>query len=172
MYNLERIAEILPELLNYPEDNVKNYLELAQSWINHGITDPIEVWDWVCNGYADPERVADLKTKGQTTLTIVGYTQSIIEQKYKEEVEVKISETMGNINLEYLEVVIRCKGVGTAVMLDVCKIADRLEKSISLNPTSEMGSNYKRLVAFYKRFGFEWVDSETMQRPKRGKGME
>lgn len=47
-------------------------------------------------------------------------------------------------------------GSGTLLMKDLCKYADENHKILTLSPTSEFvgDTNYKRLVNFYKRFGF------------------
>lgn len=48
----------------------------------------------------------------------------------------------------------REKGVGTKAMNDVIGLADEKGKTISLTPSSDFGGNKKRLVEFYKGFGF------------------
>lgn len=39
-------------------------------------------------------------------------------------------------------------------MEDICDYADRDKKIIILSPSDEFGGNKKRLIEFYKRFGF------------------
>ena len=39
-------------------------------------------------------------------------------------------------------------------MQDICDYADKEKKTIILSPSDEFGGNKKRLIDFYKRFGF------------------
>ena len=48
----------------------------------------------------------------------------------------------------------REEGIGTKVMLELCKYADQKNRMITLNPTDEFGGNVNKLKRFYKRFGF------------------
>lgn len=48
----------------------------------------------------------------------------------------------------------RGKGVGTAVMRELCAYADALKTRISLTPSVDFGGKRERLVRFYARFGF------------------
>lgn len=48
----------------------------------------------------------------------------------------------------------RSQGAGTAVMKRIASWADQNGKTIGLTPSSDFGGNKKRLVEFYKRFGF------------------
>jgi len=48
----------------------------------------------------------------------------------------------------------RNSGVGTNVMQDVLRSADAMSATVALTPSGDFGGNKKRLVDFYKRFGF------------------
>jgi hypothetical protein len=48
----------------------------------------------------------------------------------------------------------REKGMGTKAMNDITRLADQRGKTISLNPSTDFGGNKKRLIEFYKGFGF------------------
>ena len=39
-------------------------------------------------------------------------------------------------------------------MKDICEYADKSKKIIILSPSDEFSGNKKRLIEFYKRFGF------------------
>lgn len=49
----------------------------------------------------------------------------------------------------------RNRGIGTKVMEEICDFADKHKLNILLTPTSEFGGNKRRLIQFYKSFGFE-----------------
>jgi len=48
----------------------------------------------------------------------------------------------------------RNEGIGTKVMIELCKYADQKKLVISLNPSDEYGGTVSKLKRFYKRFGF------------------
>lgn len=48
----------------------------------------------------------------------------------------------------------RNKGVGSKIMIDIINYADKHNKIIALTPSPELGSDKKRLITFYKQFGF------------------
>lgn len=163
----ERIAEILPELLNYPDEaNIDaNYYKIeAQKWIDYGFTDHIEIWDWLCNGYNDPAKIITLKEQGQMCWEVTDFTKNKILEKYGDKAVVDIKEDIDCIYLELLHVKVRNHGIGTQIMHEICDIADSLNKSIILIPTAELNSEYNRLVNFYNRFGFKWGLNKTMIR--------
>jgi len=62
----------------------------------------------------------------------------------------------------------RGRGVGAAVMEEICSFADRNRVRIALTPSSDFGGTKARLVTFYKRFGFKpykgFEFNETMVR--------
>jgi GNAT superfamily N-acetyltransferase len=71
----------------------------------------------------------------------------------------------------------RGTGKGTAAMQDLVDYADRTGQHVALTPSSDFGGNKKRLVQFYKRFGFvenkgknrAFTTSESMYRQAQGK---
>lgn len=66
----------------------------------------------------------------------------------------------------------RERGVGTSAMQALVEYADRTGQRIALSPSADFGGNKKRLMEFYKRFGFvenkgrnkDFAVSETMIR--------
>jgi len=73
----------------------------------------------------------------------------------------------------------RGRGKGTAAMQALVDYADRTGRHIVLSPSSDFGGNKKRLVQFYKRFGFvenkgknrAFTISESMYRQAAGKAL-
>jgi len=71
----------------------------------------------------------------------------------------------------------RGAGKGTAAMQALVDYADRTGQHVALSPSSDFGSSKKRLVQFYKRFGFvenkgknrAFTTSESMYRQAAGK---
>lgn len=71
----------------------------------------------------------------------------------------------------------RGTGKGTAAMQALVDYADRTGRHVALSPSSDFGGNKKRLVQFYKRFGFvenkgknrAFTTSESMYRQAAGK---
>ena len=69
----------------------------------------------------------------------------------------------------------RGAGTGTQVMSRILETADAQGATVALTPSSDFGGNKKRLVEFYKRFGFvenkgrnkDYEVSESMYRPAR-----
>lgn len=90
-----------------------------------------------------------------------------------------ISEKGGIITLSKIVVPDgeRGTGKGTAAMQALIDYADRTGQHIALSPSPDFGGNKKRLVEFYKRFGFvenkgknrAFTTSETMYRQAAGK---
>lgn len=62
----------------------------------------------------------------------------------------------GNLDLSAIVVPAesRGSGVGTQIMTELCELADRAGRTITLTPASDYGGSKTRLVGFYKRFGF------------------
>lgn len=48
----------------------------------------------------------------------------------------------------------RNQGIGTKVMEEICNYADEHNLNIILTPSSDFGGSKKRLINFYKYFGF------------------
>lgn len=90
-----------------------------------------------------------------------------------------VSENNGTITLSRIIVPEgeRGAGKGTAAMQALVEYADRTGQHIALSPSSDFGGNKKRLVEFYKRFGFvenkgknrAFTTSESMYRQATGK---
>lgn len=94
-------------------------------------------------------------------------------------VEASISEKNGIITIHKIVVPEgkRNSGVGTNAMDAVVKYADETGQHIVLTPSADFGGNKKKLVQFYKRFGFvenkgknrAFSTSESMFRQSSGK---
>jgi len=51
----------------------------------------------------------------------------------------------------------RCKGYGTKLMETTCGNADKNGQTLYVHPTANYGSNVKRLIKFFEKFGFKQV---------------
>jgi len=69
-----------------------------------------------------------------------------------------IHKLMGKDELYLSKIIVSTEkqneGIGTKVMVELCKYADQKKLTISLNPTDEYGGSVSKLKRFYKRFGF------------------
>lgn len=102
---------------------------------------------------------------------------SSIKKKYKEHFsKINIYEFDDKISIDLIVATEKNTGSGTRLMQDICEYADKEKKTIILSPSDEFGGNKKRLIEFYKRFGFvenkgknkEFLIFESMYRlPKR-----
>ena len=80
---------------------------------------------------------------------------SSIKKKYKEEFsKINIYEFDDKISIDLIVAAEKNTGAGTKLMQDICDYADKEKKTIILSPSAEFGGNKKRLIDFYKRFGF------------------
>jgi GNAT superfamily N-acetyltransferase len=78
-----------------------------------------------------------------------------IKKKYSKEFsKINIYEFDDKISIDLIIVQEKSQGSGTRLMQDICDYADRQKKTIILSPSDEFGGNKKRLIEFYKRFGF------------------
>ena len=78
-----------------------------------------------------------------------------IKKKYSEEFsKINIYEFEDKISIDLIIAKEKNTGSGTRLMQDICAYADKEKKTIILSPSSEFGGNKKRLIEFYKRFGF------------------
>ncbi len=78
-----------------------------------------------------------------------------IKKKYSEEFsKINIYEFEDKISIDLIIAKEKSTGAGTRLMQDICDYADKEKKTIILSPSSEFGGNKKRLIEFYKRFGF------------------
>lgn len=86
----------------------------------------------------------------------VGALEDVRKQWEAAGIENFVSEKNGVISLSQIVVAKgeRGTGKGTAAMQALVDYADRSGQRIVLTPSSDFGGNKKRLVSFYKRFGF------------------
>ena len=78
-----------------------------------------------------------------------------IKKKYKEDFsKINIYEFEDKISIDLIVAKEKNTGAGTKLMQDICDYADKERKTIILSPSDEFGGNKKRLIEFYKRFGF------------------
>ena len=78
-----------------------------------------------------------------------------IKEKYKNSFKtINIYEYNNKISIDLIIAKEQNSGEGTKLMKDICEYADKSKKIIILSPSDEFGGNKKRLIEFYKRFGF------------------
>lgn len=78
-----------------------------------------------------------------------------IIKNYKEYFsKLNIYEFEDKISIDLIVVKEKNSGYGSKLMKDICDHADKQKKTIILSPSDEFGGNKKRLIEFYKRFGF------------------
>lgn len=78
-----------------------------------------------------------------------------IKKKYKDDFsKINIYEFDNKISIDLIVVREKNTGTGTKLMQDICDYADKENKIIILSPSDEFGGSKKRLIDFYKRFGF------------------
>jgi Zn-dependent M32 family carboxypeptidase len=78
-----------------------------------------------------------------------------LKDKYKEYFStINIYEFDNKISIDLIITKEKNTGAGTKLMTDICEYADKNNKIIILSPSDEFGGNKKRLIEFYKRFGF------------------
>ncbi len=136
-----------------------------------------------------PIRIADEPTtdKGtsfnqsatpEQTISVDDFVKSIKKQ-YGIELGLKGSPSSNVLSLHKIVVpeAMRNQGTGTNAMQDIIKYADSQNKTIALTPSSDFGSNKKRLTDFYKKLGFvenkgrnkDYEISESMYRAPNGR---
>ena len=81
---------------------------------------------------------------------------TILKNIYDLEGKIELKEKELKKLKEKLDIIAKEKnsGEGTKLMKDICEYADKTKKIIILSPSDEFGGNKKRLIEFYKRFGF------------------
>lgn len=101
--------------------------------------------------------------------------QDSLKEKYS--IDLGLTESKYNNQLVIEKIIVpddqRGTGVGTNAMNEIISYADNNGKVLTLTPSSDFGGNKKRLVEFYKRFGFvenkgknkDYEISEAMYRP-------
>ena len=78
-----------------------------------------------------------------------------LKEKYKNSFKtINIYEYNNKISIDLIIAKEQNSGEGTKLMKDICEYADKSKKIIILSPSDEFGGNKKRLIEFYKRFGF------------------
>lgn len=78
-----------------------------------------------------------------------------LREKYKDSFsKINIYEFDDKISIDLIVAKEMNSGMGTKLMNEVCAYADKTKKIIILSPSDEFGGNKKRLIEFYKRFGF------------------
>lgn len=78
-----------------------------------------------------------------------------MKEKYKEFFKtINIYEYSNKISIDLIITKEKNSGYGTKLMQDICDYADKNNKIVILTPSDEFGGNKKRLIEFYKRFGF------------------
>ncbi|MCT9380042.1 GNAT family N-acetyltransferase [Acinetobacter baumannii] len=136
-----------------------------------------------------PIRIADEPTtdKGtsfnqsatpEQTISVDDFVKSIKKQ-YGIELGLKGSTSSNVLSLHKIVApeAMRIQGTGTNAMQDIIKYADSQNKTIALTPSSDFGSNKKRLTDFYKKLGFvenkgrnkDYEISESMYRSPNGR---
>ena len=72
--------------------------------------------------------------------------------------QLKVHKMMGKEELYLSKIIVSTdkqnEGIGTKVMVELCKYADQKKQMITLNPSNDYGGNVSKLKRFYKRFGF------------------
>ena len=78
-----------------------------------------------------------------------------IKKKYQNDFsKINIYEFEDKISIDLIVAKEKNTGSGSKLMQDICDYADKERKTIILSPSDEFGGNKKRLIQFYKRFGF------------------
>ncbi|MER1940653.1 hypothetical protein ABS755_08085 [Castellaniella sp. FW104-16D08] len=111
-----------------------------------------------------------------------GGLDALRQQWRADGIDASVSEHDGTITLSKIIVPNgqRGAGKGTAAMQALVGYADRTGQHVALSPSADFGGNKKRLVAFYKRFGFvenkgknrAFSTSESMHREAPGRVLE
>lgn len=111
-----------------------------------------------------------------------GRLDALRQQWADEGIDAAVSEKDGIITLSKIVVPEgnRDTGQGTKAMQELIDYADRTGQHVALSPSADFGGNKKRLVDFYKRFGFvenkgknrAFKTSESMYRQAPGKILE
>lgn len=80
---------------------------------------------------------------------------NFVLSKYADQADFFVSERPNSLFVHKVVVKDKKQGVGTKIMQDLIKYADKEGKRIELDPSTDFGGSSKsRLVKFYKRFKF------------------
>ena len=98
---------------------------------------------------------AKAKVKKASQLLTVNQLQDKLKEDYPG-LRLWLNGNETNISLDTIVVPkeLRNTGVGTKVMRELIEYADKNQKTISLTPSSDLGSSKARLEVFYRRLGF------------------
>ena len=78
-----------------------------------------------------------------------------IKTKYIDSLEkFNVYEFSNKISIDLIVIKDKNSGVGTKIMKEIVQYADNKNLTCVLSPSNEFGGNKKRLIEFYKRFGF------------------
>ena len=116
------------------------------------------------------------QTPGQGNVLNAGGALNDVKQAWADAgIDGDVFESRGRILLSKIVVPKdqRSTGIGSKAMQQLLEYADRTGQRVELTPASDFGGNKKRLVEFYKRFGFvenkgknkDYEVSEAMYRP-------
>ena len=141
--------------------------ELAKQWLNSGLTDVIELEDWLMMGYIDPLEVKALKEAGYSVFYLSSWVSDQLPQIFGESVEYELDEHGKTVILDLIRVQEEKRGKGYAswFMRELCRLADETKKEIILTPSDALGSDLERLIRFYESFGFVSVGEEMKREP-------
>ena len=120
------------------------------------------------------EQFKDVNNTNPTTDPDIRYSLKTIKDKYADKTDhLYIYEKKNTISIDNMVVKkeYRNKGIGTDILNDIIDYADRVQKTITLTPTSEFGTK-ERLKKWYKANGFvenkgrntDFTISDTMYR--------
>ena len=76
-----------------------------------------------------------------------------LKEKYSL-LKLNVYEFENKISIDLIIVNSKNQGTGTKVIQEICDYADKNNKIIICSPSEDFGSNKKRLINFYKKFGF------------------
>lgn len=102
------------------------------------------------SGIWQPDKKVEEKEKSPNDLA-----DSLIN-KYN--IKLSLIHNKRNNSLEIGKIIVpkenRNKGIGSKVVSDIIKYADKNKMTIALDPSTDFGGNRNKLISFYKRFGF------------------
>lgn len=160
---IKKIVNILPDALNEYGQSEDYYIDIAKSWCDYGIKDSCEVWDWIMIGYEEPAEVFRLKLLGYNSIQMAEICSIILNKGFKEDVNFRVIDKYREVELAFIEVHSKNCGIGTQFLNKLCEIADFFNKDIKLFPTNQFGSEYDRLVNFYRRFDFDYIKEPNIR---------
>lgn len=75
-----------------------------------------------------------------------------------------INDTLAVLDIIYVPIPQRNKGIGRKIMENVCSLADEYGITLNLTVSDIFGSDVKNLVKFYNSFNFRLVSGYDMKR--------